>query len=634
MPRFRKLKHRLDRAAEAFDLGIPKGTVPPDEMRRIRILCITTLAMFVVAVPSAVQFFSIGVPHLAMAVAIAVAVGAANLVLLRLTRDPEICGHIGLSVLAAMFVCASLATGGFSNPNFAWLYVLPLGAAVAINLRGAAVWTLITLVLNFAFWLIPSFGIELPNLVPQEARSGNELFTRVTTILAIGLCAGSFVTGQRKSERQLEAANEDLFRETAYVQLLTHAAVSANEATSFEEAMRESLEHICKTLGWSAGHICDVNDDGTIVSSGFFYLEDPLRFAALQNVTERAVYRAGEGLPGRAVASGKPQYVANFEDPNLQARARTALGGGLRTALSVPVIVNSGVLAVLEFATSEEIPKIDRLLEVFEYIGVQLGRVAERTAIQERLRQSQKLEAVGQLAAGLAHEINNPMSYVRSNLHSLREEWSQSRSKMVPNMDAEVFDDCQALIEESLEGVERTIAIVRDVKEFSHLGTADRARWELARLSDLLDGALRVASSRSSGGVSFEQEYAETPDCYCSANQLRQVFVNLIVNAIQAVGDSGTVRMTTAVDGDTVVARVEDDGAGMSQDTRERLFDPFFTTKPVGEGTGLGLSVSYEIVRNHGGEIRVFSELGAGTVFEVRLPTGDSALEGPLRHAS
>jgi signal transduction histidine kinase len=628
MRRFPKLGQKLDNAAEIFDLGIPKHSVPADEMRRIRIICITTLAMFIIGVPSVIQFWHIDVPHLAMAVAGTMIAGAANLLLLRVTQNAQLGGHLGLVILTSMFICSSLSTGGFSNPNFAWLYVLPLGAAVIINLRAAAIWTGVTLSLTLGFWLLPTLGIELPNLVPEAMRPGNELFTRFTTILAISFCAASFVTGQRKAERQLEAANADIFRESAYVQILTFAAVSANQATSFEKAMQESVEHICTTLGWMCAHICNVTDDGVVVSSGFFYMTDAARFEPLRQATARATYRSGEGLPGRALASAKPEHVENLEDDSLRDRSRIAQSGGLLSGFAVPVPVNGKVRAVLEFAANEKLANVDRLLELFEYVGVQLGRVAERAAIQERLRQSQKLEAVGQLAAGLAHEINNPMSYVRSNLHSLREEWSTLRSKLSADddeRDAGPFDDCQDLIEESLEGVERTIAIVRDVKEFSHLGTTERSEWKAVSLTDILDGALRVASSRSPGGVSFEHAYATIPACYCSPDQLRQVFVNLIVNAIQAVGDAGVIRLTTTVERDTVIARVEDDGPGMGETTRERLFDPFFTTKPVGEGTGLGLSVSYEIIRNHGGEIRVTSELGTGTVFEVRLPVAQGS---------
>ena len=284
------------------------------------------------------------------------------------------------------------------------------------------------------------------------------------------------------------------------------------------------------------------------------------------------------------------------------------------------MVVHGEVRAVLEFGSTQPAPGAARLVDVFAHIGRQLGRVAERTTLQDRLRQSQKMEAVGQLAAGLAHEINNPMSYVRSNLHGLREEWDALRSKLAGTDESGRLDELQALIDESLEGVDRTIAIVKDVREFSHFGGASGADREAVDLAELVEGALRVASTRARAGVVFARDYGKGPRVPCHANSIRQVLVNLIVNAVQAVGDAGRIRLATGADGATAFARVEDDGPGMSAETRERLFDPFFTTKPVGEGTGLGLYVSYEIVRSHGGEIEVHSEPGVGTSFEVRLP--------------
>jgi len=290
--------------------------------------------------------------------------------------------------------------------------------------------------------------------------------------------------------------------------------------------------------------------------------------------------------------------------------------------------VHGEVRAVLEFGSTEQTAGSARLIDVFAHIGTQLGRVAERTTLQDRLRQSQKLEAVGQLAAGLAHEINNPMSYVRSNLHVLRQEWEALRAKLDAVGQWEESEDFEALIDESLEGVDRTIAIVKDVREFSHFGGATGPGLEAVDLADLADGALRVASARARPGIELERAYGDVPRVRCNPNQLRQVLVNLIVNAVQAVDEAGHVRLVTGSDGHEAFVRVEDNGSGMSDETRERLFDPFFTTKPVGEGTGLGLYVSYEIVQSHGGRIVVQSEPGVGSSFEVRLPLEQGAVDG------
>jgi signal transduction histidine kinase len=255
---------------------------------------------------------------------------------------------------------------------------------------------------------------------------------------------------------------------------------------------------------------------------------------------------------------------------------------------------------------------------------VQLGRVAERTALEEQLRHSQKMEAVGQLAAGLAHEINNPMSYVRSNLNALRAQWNEVDVKLADRPAEErireQLRDCAELIEDSLEGVERTIEIVRNVRDYSRTRESDDAAFEEADLSTLIEGALRIARADAPLGIVFDEALTPIPKCPCIPGQIRQVFVNLIVNAIQAVGSTGRIRLAVGHDATSVHARVIDDGPGIPPSVRARLFDPFFTTKGVGEGTGLGLSVSYEIVHRHGGSIDVQSVERSGAQFEVRLP--------------
>jgi len=247
--------------------------------------------------------------------------------------------------------------------------------------------------------------------------------------------------------------------------------------------------------------------------------------------------------------------------------------------------------------------------------------VSERRALEEGLRRSQKLESVGQLAAGIAHEINNPMAFVRTNLAVLREEWHTLRKELAEaDRDATLadrFGECEALIDESLEGIERTIAIARDMREFAHTGSDGRSAIDV---NQVLEACVRVAGPHRQGATRIEEAYGDVPAVWGSAGQLRQVFVNLLVNALQSVGQVGTVRVETALHGDCAVVRVSDDGAGILPEHRDRLFDPFFTTKPAGEGTGLGLYVSHEIVRGHGGEIHVISSPGKGATFEVRLP--------------
>ncbi len=235
---------------------------------------------------------------------------------------------------------------------------------------------------------------------------------------------------------------------------------------------------------------------------------------------------------------------------------------------------------------------------------------------------------MGELAAGIAHEINNPITYVRTNLSVLREHWSVLRKAIgsfeLPGVLEEVISDGEDLIDESLEGVDRAAGIVRDVREFSHAGAHV---FEMVDVNELLDQTLRVARLQIPKGAHIEKRLGDLPLIPCEPQRIKQVLMNLILNAAQAIESDGTIRLITEhVDGEVLV-RVEDDGCGIPEEFLDRIFDPFFTTKPVGVGTGLGLAIAFGIIEQHGGEIEVRSKLREGTSFCARLPV-DSGREG------
>jgi signal transduction histidine kinase len=255
--------------------------------------------------------------------------------------------------------------------------------------------------------------------------------------------------------------------------------------------------------------------------------------------------------------------------------------------------------------------------------GVVIGRVLavrdlrEVEALRNRLITSGRLAAVGELAAGIAQEIDEPVGDVRRGLSELREQWRalavgvDSRDELL----APLLIEGAELIEESGEGVEKVAAIVREVSAFSQAGVDEP---QLANLNDLLENAVNVAALSFS--VVVERCYAALPPVRCDAQQIRQVFLNLLLNALQAVGDYGVIRLVTEAQGDFVRIRVEDDGCGIPEDQIERIFDPFYTTRRTGTAAGLGLAHCYQIVRHHGGTITVSSRVGVGTTFCIRLP--------------
>jgi two-component system NtrC family sensor kinase len=259
--------------------------------------------------------------------------------------------------------------------------------------------------------------------------------------------------------------------------------------------------------------------------------------------------------------------------------------------------------------------------------GLAIGSVAvvrdlrEVYELRHRLITSARLAAVGELAAGIAHEINNPIAYVRANLTQLQDHWKTVRSEVAgdrPNaLLAEVFAEAEELFFESLEGVERAAEIVRGVKGFAHAGPGTR---ELTDINSLLDDVLRMAAPQLCDRVRIERRFEELRPVSCSSQELKQVFLNLVLNAGQAVEATGIIGISTEWVEDKVVVRVEDNGPGIDPEILDRIFDPFFTTKKVGEGTGLGLGIAYQIIRAHDGDISVTSQPGAETVFTVRLP--------------
>jgi signal transduction histidine kinase len=262
---------------------------------------------------------------------------------------------------------------------------------------------------------------------------------------------------------------------------------------------------------------------------------------------------------------------------------------------------------------------------------------------QRQLLQADRLSTIGQLAAGVAHEINNPIGYVQSNLETLRD-YTSSLFRLISAQDSALrqlgttqagqlqqiekfrqqidFDflakDLPTLLAESQEGISRVRKIIQDLREFSRAGHAES--WTPSDIHAGLDSTINIVWNELKYKVELIKHYGELPPVECLPSQLNQVFMNILVNAGHAIDAHGQITIATRAVGDFVYIEISDDGKGIAQEHLPRIFEPFFTTKPVGKGTGLGLSISYGIVRKHGGEIDVRSELGVGTTFVIKLP--------------
>ncbi len=246
----------------------------------------------------------------------------------------------------------------------------------------------------------------------------------------------------------------------------------------------------------------------------------------------------------------------------------------------------------------------------------------ELQSAQRQLLQSEKMASLGQLVAGVAHEINNPVSFIVGNLGPLQKKLVGLREAAARHDDAELVqlvDRIRGIFETIGRGAERTAGIVQDLRTFSRVGDAERASCDL---QESLEVSLRLLKPKWDQRITIERVYGELPLIQAVPGQINQVFMNLLGNACDAIADRGTIRIATARERDTVRIAITDDGAGIPRELVDRIFDPFFTTKAQGQGTGLGLSISHGIVEDHGGRIDVESRIGEGTTFTVRLPVG------------
>jgi len=262
---------RLLGALDRLDLGLDPEKLGTDAVRRVRIITGATLMLTVIALVAGAQYWHSGVPLLSALLVVVVAAAFGNLAFLRRTGRSVLGAHLALALLTTMQAATLSAAGGFYDPNFAWLYVVPVGAAVVVPLRHSLAWLGVTLALTGLFWALPQMGVRLENHIPPEARAVQALIDRVTAILALAAIAGSFVLSQRRTERDLEASNATLLRETDHVALLQHAAVAANRASSLEDALRAGVSGVCMTMGWPFGHAFRLDEDGALVSSGIYY---------------------------------------------------------------------------------------------------------------------------------------------------------------------------------------------------------------------------------------------------------------------------------------------------------------------------------------------------------------------------
>ncbi len=279
-----------------------------------------------------------------------------------------------------------------------------------------------------------------------------------------------------------------------------------------------------------------------------------------------------------------------------------------------------------------------------------LEKNKELKKTQSQVIQQEKMASIGQLAAGVAHEINNPVGFVTSNLDTLQtytnnitkflefhselfeglsdcpkedivlqlKKISQEKSSLKIDF---IIEDMDNLVNESLEGTHRVKEIVQSLKNFSHID--DKETFTIANINDGLESTIKIVWNELKYKATLEKNLNELPQTKCNPGQLNQVFMNFLVNSVQAIEEKGKISIKTYHKNNYIYIDISDTGCGIQDEDMGRLFEPFYTTKDVGQGTGLGLSIAYDIIKQHKGDIKVISEVGKGTTFTITIPVNN-----------
>ncbi len=307
---------------------------------------------------------------------------------------------------------------------------------------------------------------------------------------------------------------------------------------------------------------------------------------------------------------------------------------------------NCAECRVFKIATTDPIYQIgeqyNNMMHILEIKNQELKNAnKELKATQSTVLQQEKMASIGQLAAGVAHEINNPTGFITSNLGTLEKYVSKltefinfqtseiaslSTSEKIELMKKQrsklkvdyILNDVGDLVKESLDGADRIKKIVQNLKSFSRI---DDSENQSADINECIESTLNIVWNELKYKTTVKKEYGDLPHAICNPQQINQVFMNLLVNAAQAIETQGEILIKTWNGGGSVHISITDTGCGIPQDKISKIFEPFYTSKEVGQGTGLGLSIAYDIVKKHNGEILITSEPGKGTTFKVTLPS-------------
>jgi len=475
------------------------------------------------------------------------------------------------------------------------------------------------------------------------------------------------------SNNELEKKFRDLETTIEQLSLLSELSAAVNATLDVEKIYEQALERLVHRMGYQNAYLFLVDRARRVVRGHRMVgpVNQTVRFTEVE-------FRLDDTHCGasRVASSGVPLVIDDVENTTLSVDVPTARSLGVRSVVMVPLRGKETVFGVLNVTSSEPgrvgeadlellsavanhvalaldraesfqtIEELSRGLEDKVRVRTEQLRTAheevqaayrELQATQMQLIQREKMASVGQLVAGVAHELNNPIGFVYSNVTTLEDFVRRLRGMLeayraapLPEVDRARLQAewegrkidyalryLDSMIQGIREGAERARKIVRDLRVFAR--TQDDV-WQSVDIHEEIESSLTLLNHLLKDRVAVHRKFGDLPDVECIRSQMDQVFLNLLANAAQAIPGPGAITIETRRDGPTAVIGIADTGPGIPPEIIGRLFDPFFTTKPVGEGTGLGLSISYEIVKKHGGEIRAESPADGGAIFTVRIP--------------
>lgn len=542
------------------DRGVAEG---PDGRRRAEVSLFCSLAWIPFVLVRAIAFLVNGLVHQAMMGFSAVVIGICLPFVLRATRSLAVFGNTVTFVWFATMTSLVLHRGGVASPSLVALGVVPLGATFMAGTRSGATWAAIVVLEVFALLVLDRLGVKLTDGLPPGARPATQALGAVFFALALTSFAIAY---ERKTAATVEALRRAEQNSLAVLDAIPDVGFRLNR-DGVTLAVHGRPEQLDRAPAWSVGaSIDDVAPE----------LSLPLRAAIERAIEQGGIVRA--------------QLEATVGDQRRQYEARLARSGP------------DEVFLLLRDLTETR----------------QLARRLSRAEEEANLLRADRMASVGQLAAAVAHEANNPLAYVIANLSFVQQRIAELGGSDV----AAARPALEEALAESRQGADRVRQIVRDLKTFAR---ADEEEQGPQNVAQVMDSTLKMAATEIRHRAKLVKRYSDAPLVVANEGRLAQVFLNLVVNAAQAIepgrADANEIRVVIGHDdsGEACV-EVRDTGAGISPEHLLRVTEPFFTTKPIGVGTGLGLTVCKNIVEGYGGRLELESELGKGTTARIRLP--------------